>query len=116
LQGFQEIALLKALKSTRGRDHAQIRKEYLAARTKGGEKYFMFKVAMMTMGNRLSAVTERKLGFLSLFRPMPQLAGLPIRSASISALRCSSPPRDQRKTITLPVKRTRDMIDRRRRK
>ena len=76
LQGFQEIALLKALKSTRGRDHAQIRKEYLAARTKGGAKYFLHKVAVMTKANRLSAVPLRKPGFLSLFRRMPQVRWL----------------------------------------
>src|SRR5207249_2344142 len=76
LQGFQEIALIKALKTARGRDRSQILKEYLAARTKGGAKYFMRKVAMMTKNSRLSAVRERKPGFLSLFRPMPQLRWL----------------------------------------
>jgi phospholipase C len=72
LQGFQEIALLKALKSARGRDRAQIRKEYFAARTKGGAKYFIHKVALMTQNTRISAVSKRKPGFLaSLFRPIP---------------------------------------------
>jgi phospholipase C len=73
LQGFQEIALLKALNSARGRDQMQIRKEYLAARTRMGAKYFMNKVAMMTKDNRTSAVAARRAGFLSLFRSPPQL-------------------------------------------
>jgi phospholipase C len=72
LKGFHEIALLKALKSARGRDHTQIRKEYLAATTKGGAKYFIHKVATMTTENRLSARLERKSRFRSLFRSKPQ--------------------------------------------
>jgi len=47
LRGFQEISLLKALTISRGRDHRQIRKEHLAAQTRGGARYFMRKVAVM---------------------------------------------------------------------
>ena len=58
LRGFQEIAMLKALKNARGRDHAQIRKEYFAASTKGGAKFFIHKVAQMARNNRLPAISR----------------------------------------------------------
>jgi len=90
LQGFQEIALLKALKSARGRDRAQIRKEYFAARTKGGAKYFIHKVALMMQNTRLSAVPKRKPGFLARFRSIP-LRPWPADPISLYR-RTSSPP------------------------
>ena len=67
LRGFQEIALLKALKNARGRDRAQIRKEYFAAVTKGGAKYFRHKVALMARANRTSVPRDRRRSLLSLF-------------------------------------------------
>jgi hypothetical protein len=71
LRGFQEIALLKALKSARGRDRAQIRKEYLAAVTQGGAKFFIHKVAKMTRTLRVAPAARAPTVF-SLFRG-PQL-------------------------------------------
>jgi hypothetical protein len=53
LRGFQEISLLKALTISRGRDHRQIRKEYLAEQTRGGARYFMRKVAVTAQQLRL---------------------------------------------------------------
>jgi phospholipase C len=67
LRGFQEIALLKALKNARGRDRTQIRKEYFAAVTKGGAKHFIHKVAQMTGKTRVSYRPERKPAILSPF-------------------------------------------------
>lgn len=55
LKAFQEIALLKALKIARGRDKQQIKREYLAARTHGGAKHFIRKVAIMTQRLRSPA-------------------------------------------------------------
>ena len=71
LRGFQEIALLKALKNARGRDRVQIRKEYFAAATKGGAKFFMHKVALMAHANRTSIARLRERSVLSLFRSPP---------------------------------------------
>ena len=44
---------MKALTIARGRDRRQIRKEYLAAQTRGGARYFMRKVAIMAQQLRL---------------------------------------------------------------
>ncbi len=71
LRGFQEIALLKALKNARGRDRARIRREYFTASTKGGAKFFVHKVALMARGNRMPAVRRARPGILSLFRLPP---------------------------------------------
>jgi phospholipase C len=73
LRGFQEVALLKALKNARGRDKPQIRKEYFAANTMGGAKHFIHKVALMTAVNRLSAVPDRAPGIFAFLRSIPQL-------------------------------------------
>ena len=74
MRGFQEIALLKALKNARGRDRQQIRKEYLAASTRGGAKLFIHKVATMARGNRISAVAAPRLALLPPFRARRWLA------------------------------------------
>lgn len=71
LRGFQEIALLKALKNARGRDRTQIRREYFAAVTSGGARYFIHKVARMAANIRIRAVRRREPALLSLFRPPP---------------------------------------------
>jgi phospholipase C len=68
LRGFQEIALLKALKNVRGRDRTQVRKEYLAASTKGAARFFIHKVAQTTRGNRFAAVPRPGRKVYSLFR------------------------------------------------
>lgn len=71
LRGFQEIALLKALKNARGRDRAQIRKEYFAAVTSGGAKFFIHKVAQMARNNRAPVVRRHESAIMSLFRLPP---------------------------------------------
>jgi phospholipase C len=71
LRGFQEVALLKALKNARGRDRAQIRKEYFAADTKDNARFFIHKVAQMTRGNRMAAGHRIRRRVLSLFRLPP---------------------------------------------
>jgi phospholipase C len=53
MRGFQEIALLKALKNARGRDRQQIRKEYLAADNHDGARRFIHKVATFVGDARL---------------------------------------------------------------
>jgi phospholipase C len=60
LRGFEELALLKALTIARGRDRRQIRKEYLAAQTRGGARYFIRKVAIMAQQLRLPPPGSRK--------------------------------------------------------
>jgi phospholipase C len=77
MRGFQEIALLKALKNARGRDRAQIRKEYFAAATKGGAKFFMHKVALMARSNRTPVARQRERSLLSLFRLPPTRQWIP---------------------------------------
>jgi phospholipase C len=77
MRGFQEIALLKALKNARGRDRAQIRKEYFAAATKGGAKFFMHKVALMARSNRPSVARQRERSLWSLFRLPPTRQWIP---------------------------------------
>jgi hypothetical protein len=59
---------LKALKNARGRDRAKIRREYFAASTKGGAKFFIHKAAVMTRENRMPAVRRARPSMLSLFR------------------------------------------------
>ena len=71
LRGFQEIALLKALKNARGRDRQQIRKEYLAADTRGGARRFIHKAATMARGNRISVAKARRRGILAAFLSFP---------------------------------------------
>jgi phospholipase C len=71
LRGFQEIALLKALKNARGRDRIQIRREYFAASTKGGARFFIRKVAQMTRNNRMPVMRRAWSDILSLFRLPP---------------------------------------------
>jgi phospholipase C len=73
LRGFQEVALLKALKNARGRDRPRIRKEYFAATTKGGAKHFIHKVARMTAENRSSPLPARAPGFFSSLLPTPRV-------------------------------------------
>ncbi|CAN7741052.1 alkaline phosphatase family protein [Variovorax sp. LjRoot178] len=77
LRGFQEIALLKALKNARGRDRAQIRKEYFAATTKGGAKHFMHKVAQMTGKERVSPLPGQAPGIFTSLVPLPRRAWIP---------------------------------------
>ena len=72
MRGFQEIALLKALKNAKGRDRPLIRKEFFAANSKGGAKFFIHKVALMTQQNRVSALRQRRLGNLPLLLPTPK--------------------------------------------
>ncbi|MBB5421748.1 hypothetical protein HDG42_007833 [Paraburkholderia sp. JPY171] len=60
LRGFQEVALIKAIKIARGRDRQQIRKEYLAVQTHGAARHFMRKVAIMARQTRLPATMKRK--------------------------------------------------------
>jgi phospholipase C len=60
LRGFKEVSLLKALKVARGRDRPQIRKEYLAAQTRGGARHFIRKVALMSRQLRLPAPGTKK--------------------------------------------------------
>jgi phospholipase C len=70
LRGFQEIALLKALRSARGRDREQIRKEYFAAlETRGGARHFIHKVAALLRDQRISAVTSRRARLSFFGRP-----------------------------------------------
>jgi hypothetical protein len=64
LRGFQEVALLKAMSTARGRDRQQIRQEYLAVRTRGAARHFMRKVAIMARHIRLPA-TVRSKGLIS---------------------------------------------------
>lgn len=45
--GFLQIALLRALTTARGRDHARIRREYAMIRTEGGARHFMAKTVRM---------------------------------------------------------------------
>lgn len=70
MRGFQEIALLKALKNARGRDRQQIRKEYLAADNHDGARRFIHKVASFVDDTRLPA--RRRIGMFRVllsFRP-----------------------------------------------
>jgi phospholipase C len=71
LRGFQEIALLKALKNARGRDRTQIRREYFAAVTRGGSKYFIHKVALMMNAHRTPVVRSKISSVIALFRQPP---------------------------------------------
>lgn len=89
MRGFQEIALLKALKNARGRDRAQIRKEYFAAVTRGGAKFFIHKVARMAANNRIRAVRKREPALLSLFRTPPTRRWI---ADSVSVYRRRTPP------------------------
>ena len=70
MRGFQEIALIKALKNARGRDRQQIRKEYLAADNHDGARRFIHKVASFAADARLPARRRVSLfRVLSSFRP-----------------------------------------------
>jgi phospholipase C len=60
LRGFQEVALLKALTIARGRDRRQIRKEYLAAQTRGGSRHLIRKVAIRAQQLRSPAPATKK--------------------------------------------------------
>jgi phospholipase C len=60
LRGFQELALLKALVTARGQDRPQIRREYLAATTRGGARYFIRKVALLARQLRLPAPSTNR--------------------------------------------------------
>ena len=77
IRGFKEIALLKALQNARGRDRAQIRKEYFAASTRGGAKHFLHKVAQMTAEIRVSPRPERAPGIFASLLPSPRRAWIP---------------------------------------
>jgi phospholipase C len=60
LRGFLEVALIKAMTVTRGRDHQQIRKEYLSVQTHGAARHFMRKVAIVARQLRLPATLKSK--------------------------------------------------------
>jgi phospholipase C len=60
LRGFEEVALLKALVVARGRDRPQIRREYLAATTRGAAHYFMRKVAVLAQNLRVPPPGSRR--------------------------------------------------------
>jgi hypothetical protein len=65
------------LKNARGRDRRQIRKEYLAATTKGGAKHFIWKVAQMTAEIRRSPLPGRAPGIFASLLPTPRRAWVP---------------------------------------
>jgi phospholipase C len=90
LRGFQEVALLKALVVARGRDRPQIRREYLAATTRGGARYFIRKVALLAQRLRQPAPGARRLRLrLPLLTRPPKRVW---RSDPASVYRATPPP------------------------
>jgi len=73
LRGFLELALLKALAATRGRDRRQIRKEYIAAQTRGGARHFIHKTGQLTNDLRASVVRRRVAPLAGFFTRPPRL-------------------------------------------
>ena len=67
IRSFCEVAALKAIASTRGRDRAKIVREFVAMRTAAGAGYFMAKTANLTRSVRMSYQSSRSK-FSHLFR------------------------------------------------
>ena len=91
MRGFKEVALLKALKNARGRDRAQIRKEYIAATTRGGARHFMHKVAQMTAEIRIPGPLKRASGVFASVMPSTVRAWAPTPLA-LYRTRANTPP------------------------
>lgn len=70
IRGFKEVALLKALAIVPGRDRDQIRKEYLAATTRGGARHFMRKVARLSRSEKRDGA--RRSAFVRWLFPNPK--------------------------------------------
>lgn len=84
LRGFKEVALLKALTLARGRDREQIRKEYLAAQTRGGARHFMRKAARLSREVREAAVRRGAVARLLLPPPKRDWPATPIHAYRIA--------------------------------